>query len=113
MAELELTVQNFGETPNFVAAEADGMRYLNDGSTLVYVRNFSGAAIDIDHVEQNICNFGHPGVPINETLQNGGETRVFHGRERHRFNDGSGYAHFTLTDVSSVTVAVISYYGGS
>lgn len=111
MAETEITVQAFGETPNYVAANADGHFYVNDGESLVLVENFSGGDVVCTHVEDTSkqCDYQHDPVDPQATCSTGGVTSVWGAKHRYRFNDTAGKAHFTLDVVTTVRVAVISY----
>ena len=113
MAEVEITVQPFGDAPTLVAADAGGHLYINDAESLVYVSNFSGSTVQCVHVENvdKQCDYGHDAVNQSEDCPTGGVTRIWGGKKAYRFNDADGKAHFTISSVSGVQVAVISHKG--
>ena len=114
MAEVEITVQDFGANPNFVAADAGGHLYINDGISHVLVENLSGSQVTCDHIESTDkqCDYGHAAVNTSVDCPTGGITAVWGGKHKYRFNSASnGKSHFTISSVSGVRVAVISYEG--
>ena len=106
--ELEIIVQKFGETPDYKAAEVDGMFFINDGKSKVYIQNFSGQDTTAEFIEQETCDFEHAQINDQYIASSGGVTRIWMTLNRYRYNDGAGKAHFTLSETGSVWVAVIS-----
>ena len=113
MAEVELTVTKFGETVQWVQANADGHAYVNDGLTIFMVDNTSGGAYTAQHNEQRQCDFGHATVNDTDPCPDGGITRVFRAQNIVRFNDSAGKTHIEFTTSvpgdATLRVAAVSY----
>lgn len=91
-----------------VAAAAGGDKFLNDGNTLLYIKNGGGSSIN--------ATVAAPGTPGGLTLTPpvvavpaGGE-KILGPFDPKYFNDASGFVNLTYSGVTSVTVAVIQEY---
>jgi len=110
MAASELTVQNVtmdaSLTPAFDAANADGNFFTNTGRILLYAKNGSGSPIVMTIVSQTDCNQGAT-HDIEVTIPAGSEEMVGF-FSNNRFNDSDGYAQITYSDVTTLTIGVMS-----
>jgi hypothetical protein len=116
MAETEITVVKFGESPVYTNAASGGHSYVNDGNTLLYVNNQTGSTATISHTEQTGCDFGHTSVNETDDAETGGVTRVWRTKNLVRWNDSAGRAHITITAPSVTSsgdanfqIAAVSY----
>ena len=104
----EITVLGWQETPVPVAAAA-AMEYVNDGKTILMIQNDSGGDVVVTHLEQQVCNHGHPLQDAADTLADAGLAYwpVWRGHQLHRFNDrttGSHKVQITFDVTASVQV---------
>ena len=112
MAETEVAVVKFGQTITWTDFGADGHRYANDGNTLVYIQNTTGADVTLTHVEQGTCDFGHAQVNQTDASANGGITRIWAEKNSVRWNDSAGKAHVTIAGApgnSTLQIACVTY----
>jgi hypothetical protein len=107
-----LTIQEGGLSglaPSFTAASSEGDTFLNDGQTVLYLKNGGSGSVTATVACQTACNYGvmHDAavaVPA-------GEERIIGPFARGRFSNNSGYAAVTYSGVDSLTVAAIQFPG--
>ncbi len=114
MAEVTLTVTSAADGPTYVNAVDDGHAYANDGQTLLFVKNSSGGAYTVTHVEQGTCDFGHGGTNTTDSAPDSETTAIWAVRNVVRWNDTGGKAHITFTTSvpgtpSQLQVAAVTY----
>jgi hypothetical protein len=101
----DLTIQKIDQTgiaPSFVAADAGGDTFSNDGRTFLHVKNGGGSAITVTIDSVAPCNYG-----FDHDLQvtvNAGAEQIIGPFEPKRFNT-DGKVSVSYSDVTSVTVA--------
>lgn len=108
MPATELTVQQMtpdGANITFVAANADGNFFINNGRTFLWVKNGSGAGITVTVAAPGPCDqtFTHPTNPV---VPAGGERDIGSFLVA-RFSNASGNVDVTYSAVTSVTVAAV------
>jgi hypothetical protein len=105
----ELTVQQAtseGIIPTFTAASAEGDVFTNNGKTYIHVKNDGASSIDVTIEAQRLCNFGEL---HNEVVSVGaGSEKIIGPFNPLQFNDATGKVNISYSDVTNVTVAVIS-----
>ena len=112
MAATELTVQNSNLTSgldvSYVAANADGNFFENNGNTVLLVKNASGGSITVTTDSQVNSNQGYDNDE-DATIANG-ETGCIGRFSKNRFNDSDGNVNVSYSGVGSVTVAVVNMH---
>ena len=104
----ELSVQQIdidGLDPSFPGADVGGDSFLNDGDTVLYVKNDDSAEHTVTLEIQKSVDFGsltNPTVTVPA-----GEERIIGPFNREWFNDSDKYAHVSYDAVTSVTVAAL------
>lgn len=104
----QLTVQKSvpaGLNPTYDAAAAGGDTFLNDGMTVLHVKNGGGSSINVTINSVTACDQGFD-HDIVVAVPNGGE-RLIGPLPTGRFNDTGGLASVSYSAVTSVTVAAI------
>lgn len=91
---------------SFSSAASGGDQFANSGKEYFHVVNGSGSSITVTADAQTNCNFGFDhdaavAVPA-------GEERVIGPFPTNRFNDANGNVQVTYSDVTSLTVAVVT-----
>jgi hypothetical protein len=113
MPEVTLTVTKAADGPTFVDAEPDGHAYANDGQTLLFVKDETGGAFTITHVEQGTCDFGHGGTNTTDIAAANDTTGIWAARNVVRWNDSAGKAHITISatvpDDATLQIAAVTY----
>ncbi len=104
-----LTVQQTdldGTVPSYVAAIGGGDEFLNDGRTMLHLKNGSGSPITVTVNSLVACNQGSDHDSIT-SVGAGAEAMIGPFNET-RFNDSStGRAAITYSGVTSLTIAAI------
>lgn len=95
-----------GLAPTFTAAAAGGDAFVNDGRTLLYVKNGGASEITVTVNSQQPCNYGFD-HDLQVAIPASGE-RIIGPFRQDRFNDANGQVVVTYTAVTSVTVAAIA-----
>ena len=105
-----LTVQKIsqsGVVPAYAAASAETDSFVNDGKTILFVKNNGGFSVSAQISVQTGCNFGHL-HELNFTVS-AGATSVFGPFETQRFNTNeSKVTWIYLADSSSTQLLAIS-----
>lgn len=95
-----------GVTPTYVAANAGGDEFANDGRTMLHVKNGDGSPHTVTVNSRVNCNQGYDHDSVT-TVSAGGEAMIGPFNLT-RFNDQStGRASITYDGVTSVTIAAI------
>lgn len=92
-----------GVTAALVAASAGGDKFVNDGDTLLHVKNGSGAGITVTVAAVSRCSHGSFHDSVSTVAA--GATTVIGPFPQNRFNDVSGQVSVTYSAVTTVTVA--------
>lgn len=103
-----LTVQDVtaaGLTPTYVAASAGGDSFVNDGRTVLHVKNGDTVAHTVTIVSAKTCNQGFQ-HNIQVTV-GAGSDKMIGPFPTDRFNNDSGQVSVTYDGVTSVTVAAL------
>lgn len=95
-----------GLAPAFVAASAGGDSFVNDGKTVLHVKNGGASEITVTINSQQPCNYGFDHDVV-VAVPAGGE-RIIGPFRQDRFNDANGQVAVTYSAVTSVTVAAIA-----
>jgi hypothetical protein len=106
----QLTVNNAdsnGLTPTFVSASAGGDSFVNDGQTLLRIKNAGGSPVTLTVVAQSFSNHK---TKVNQTVTVPATTgdMIVGFFDPSRFNDQNGQVQLTYSAVTSVTVVPIS-----
>ena len=110
----ELVVQEIlltGLAPAYSAAAVGGDYFVNDGKTMLEVRNASGAPVNVTVASPQNCDQGanHPLViAVPATIGQ----RMIGPFLRRRFNDANGRVQVTYSGVTTVTVAAVKLDDG-
>jgi hypothetical protein len=107
MAEIGLTVQEITPTglkPTFVAANAGGNFFSNDGRVYLEVKNDGSTPVDVTINSIAPCNYGFD-HDLKVAVSNG-EARKIGPFQVSRFNDAGGKAHVSYSGITDVTVGV-------
>lgn len=99
----ELSVYGRSETPNFVAADAAGDQFRNNGDTEALVLNQGGVARTITVPAQRKCKHGF--TDDYSVVIQAGELRRVGPFEHGRFGDSTLMVHLTYDDESDLVVA--------
>lgn len=108
----DLTLQEFdlaGLTPSFTAADSDGDAFVNNGKTLLYVKNGDGSSRDVTLNIQKTITIG--GIDI--TLSNptvtvpANDEKIIGPFSQDWFNDVDDKVNVDYDAVTSVTVAAL------
>lgn len=97
--------------PNYVAADAGGDEFDNNGNMLLLVKNGDASDKNVTINSQKNCNFGFDHDSGPHTVP-AGEERTIGPFNSARFNNSSGRVEVSYDDVTSVTVAVIELGSG-
>ena len=101
MAETQISVQGYLETPTYVAATAE-MKFVNDGRTQL------GVLIDADttvtHIEQNVCEFGHVLTDRVDAILSPGRFFFYYGNQIRRWTGADGMMHVAFSNITDVSV---------
>lgn len=113
MPETTLTVTKAADGPTYVNANVDGHAYANDGQTILFIKNSTGGAFTITHVEQGTCDFGHSGTNTTDVADANDTTAIWKSRNVVRWNDSGGKAHITISatvpEDATLQVAAVTY----
>ena len=105
-----LTVQKIsqsGVVPAYAAASAETDSFVNDGKTILFVKNNGEDPVSAQMLAQAQCNFGH----LHDLIftVSAGATSVFGVFETQRFNTNESKVTWTyLSDSSSTQLLAIS-----
>jgi hypothetical protein len=102
----DLTVQKIslsGVDASFVAADAAGDTFTNDGRTTFHIKNGSAAGITVTIDSASPCSYGYD-HDVAVSVPAGGSIQVGPFRPD-RFNKVGDKVHVSYSDVTSVTVA--------
>lgn len=108
MAVLTVQTAGFGGLAdvNFVAADAGGDSFLNNGRVIVLVTNADASPKTVTVNSQQLCSQGFDHDI--EVIVAAGDTATIGTFPTGRFNDTTGSVLITYSDVTSVTVAAVS-----
>ncbi|MBC7193861.1 hypothetical protein [Marinobacter sp.] len=95
-----------GLAPTFVAASAGGDSFVNDGKTVLHVKNGGASEITVTVNSQQPCNYGFD-HDVTVAVPAGGE-RIIGPFRQDRFNNSDGQVMVSYSAVTSVTVAAIA-----
>lgn len=104
-----LTVQTLtltGVAPTYNAAAAGGDTFVNNGKTFLHVKN-TGASTTVTVDSVTACNQGSDHDSVTTVPATTGD-RMIGPFEMSRFNSGTGTAAITYSQVTGITVAVVS-----
>jgi len=107
MAEIGLTVQEITPTglkPTFVAANAEGNFFPNDGRVYLEVKNDGSTPVDVTINSIAPCSYGFD-HNLEVAVPNG-ETKKIGPFQVSRFNDTGGKTHIAYSGITDVTVGV-------
>ncbi len=90
--------------PTFVAANAGGDQFSNNGKTLYEVKNGSGSPITVTFVRQKTCDQGVLHTTTVSVPATTGD-RIVGPFDASIFNDANGFVQVTYSGVTSLTVA--------
>lgn len=94
-----------GLAPSFSAASVGGDTFVNDGKTVLHVKNGGASEITVMVNSQQPCNYGFD-HDLQVAVPASGE-RIIGPFRQDRFNDANGQVVVTYSDTTSVTVAAI------
>lgn len=101
-----LTVQTpslTGLDPTLTAASGGGDEFVNDGATVLHVKNGGGGSINVTVDSQTPCSQGFDHDVV--VAVPAGAERLIGPFPQARFNDANGKAQVAYSGVTSVTVA--------
>lgn len=107
----ELSVQRIvltGLNPTYAAAAGGGDNFLNDGRTVIHVKNGGAGPITVTADGANPDQWGVTGNDHDAAVSvpNAGE-RIIGPFRRDRFNDANSKVNLAYSGVTSVTIAVL------
>lgn len=105
-----LTVQQIttaGVTPTYVACSGGGDQFLNNGKTLIEVKNTNAATRDVTVNSQATCSFGFDHDIVNTIGATTGD-EIMGPFPTARFNDATGMVQLTYSAVTNLTIAVFT-----
>lgn len=115
---VNLPVTMLGDPISWIAASADGHKFVNNGDTLIYVdMSLAASPSTWKLLEQALCDFGHDHTVIDELnypevlASASGWNRLHFAQHQFRWNSPTGYAYFTLSNITDVKCAAVNYYG--
>jgi hypothetical protein len=95
-----------GVAHTYVAADSLGDSFINNGATILEVKNADTVDVTVTVDSQQLCSFGHD-HNINVVVP-AGETRIIGTFNRIRFNDSDNRVNVSYSSVTSLTVAAVS-----
>jgi hypothetical protein len=98
-----------GTTPSFASAAGGGDEFLNDGDTVIHVKNGSGGSINVTVNSQTPCSQGFDHDLV--VAVGAGAEKIIGPFAKARFDDANGKVQLTYSGVTSLTLAVISHGG--
>lgn len=102
------SVARTGLTPTFAAADVAGDEFVNDGNTLLHVKNGDAASKTVTVASQvSSPPVGTAATDLAITIP-AGEERMIGPLPKSAFDDANGKVQVTYDAVTSVTVAAVS-----
>lgn len=103
-----LTVQDVtaaGVTPSYVAASAGGDTFVNNGKTILHIKNGGGSSINVTITRAKTCSFGFSHDVV--VAVGAGSEKMIGPFPAEQFNNDSGLVAVAYSAVTSVTVAAL------